>query len=94
MERGLTPELHGRPVAVVQYNPFDVKALQASDDRRVDSGSLIAVSYEARAKGVKRIMSGQAARDVCPELILIQVPVVHTFIFDHTDSLHRTFSSC
>jgi len=47
------------------------------DNRIVKKGSLIAVSYEARAKGVKRIMRGAEARDVCPELILVQVPTAH-----------------
>ena len=35
------PELRGKPTAVVQYNPWR-------------GGGLIAVGYEARAKGVKK----------------------------------------
>ncbi|CAJ1392624.1 unnamed protein product [Effrenium voratum] len=37
-------------------------------------GGIIAVSYEARAKGVTRQMSGAEARKACPEIILVQVP--------------------
>ena len=40
-------------------------------------GSLIAVSYEARAFGVKRQMRGKEARKTCRDLILIQVPVAN-----------------
>jgi hypothetical protein len=39
------------------------------------NGSLIAVSYEARKAGVKRNMRAIAARQVCPELQLVQVRV-------------------
>eukprot|EP01031_Cornospumella_fuschlensis_P027876 gene27876-33661_t len=56
-------------------NPFgDLKPMTHSDNRLVDSGSIIAVSYEARAQGVKRIMRGQDAKKVCPDMILVQVP--------------------
>lgn len=48
-----------------------------NENRFKDSGSIIAVSYEARAVGVKRIMSGAEARKVCPEMILVQVPTSH-----------------
>ena len=43
--------LQGRPVAVVQYNPYgDLKSLAPDDDRLLphSNGSLIAVGYEAR----------------------------------------------
>ena len=62
-----------RAVCVAQYNPFEkggVKTLTI-DDRRIldcedpatDSHSLIAVSYEARAMGIKRNMRvGEAKR--------------------------------
>jgi len=45
-------------------------------DRIVKSGGagLIAVSYEARAMGVKRQMSANEARKACPELITVMVP--------------------
>jgi hypothetical protein len=39
-------------MAVVQYNPFgDLKTLRPDDNRVVNAGSIIAVSYEARARG-------------------------------------------
>jgi len=49
------------------------------ENRRVDqgNGSLIAVSYEARAAGVTRQMRGKEAREKCPNLVLVQVPVSH-----------------
>ena len=39
--------------------------------------AIIAVSYEARALGVKRLggQSGQAAKELCPSLVCVQVPV-------------------
>lgn len=61
-----------------QDNPFgDLKSLRPEDNRFVKQGSLIAVSYEARAKGVKRNMRGAEARKACPDLILVQVPTSH-----------------
>lgn len=46
-------------------NPFgDLKSYAATDNRIVNKGSIIAVSYEARAKGVKRIMRGAEAKKV------------------------------
>ncbi|KXZ52743.1 hypothetical protein GPECTOR_8g135 [Gonium pectorale] len=83
VEVGRDPSLRGRPVAVIQYNPWDTKALQTAlrpEDARIfndSNGSIIAVSYEARRFGVKRNMSGQAARQLCPELQLVQVPTAH-----------------
>jgi DNA polymerase eta len=41
------------------------------------NGSIIALSYEARARGVKRGMRGEEARKICPEMQLIQVPTSH-----------------
>lgn len=42
------------------------------------NGSLIAVSYEARAKGVQRNDRGLVAIQKCPqELVIVQVPVLH-----------------
>ncbi len=41
------------------------------------NGSIIALSYEARAAGVKRSMRGDEARRVCPEMQLVQVPTSH-----------------
>ena len=66
--------------AVVQYAPSGNLTTQTVyQNRRVDHSnqSLIAVSYEARARGVKRIMLGDQARAVCPEIILVQVCVAH-----------------
>ena len=40
-----------------------------------DNGSMIAVSYEARAAGVQRGDRGRDAVKKCPELHVVQVPV-------------------
>jgi nucleotidyltransferase/DNA polymerase involved in DNA repair len=79
VEQRLDPSLRGVPMAVVQYNPNDPQDLEVGDNRRVDDsdGSLIAVSYEARAAGVKRQMRGKEARRACPDLALVQVPVAN-----------------
>ena len=37
--------------------------------------SIIAVNYEARARGVTRQMRGVQAREKCPEIHLVQVPI-------------------
>ncbi|KAK9830086.1 hypothetical protein WJX72_009709 [[Myrmecia] bisecta] len=74
------PQLQGRPVGVVQYNPYgDLKTIGPDEPRIFNdsNGSLIAVSYEARAFGVKRNMRGDVARQACPELQLVQVPTAH-----------------
>ena len=76
------PSLKGRPLGVSQYNPFEeggVTTLRPEDNRRVDdgNGSLIAVSYEARALGVKRGMRGHEARALAPDLLIVQVPTSH-----------------
>ncbi len=57
------PELQGKPMAVVQYNAWQ-------------GGGIIAVSYEARAFGVKRNMRGDEAKKLCPDIVLVQVPEV------------------
>ena len=82
VEKRINPLLQGKPVAVVQYNPFgDLKSLGPLDNRILGSkhnGSLIAVSYEARARGVKRgSMRGAEAKATCPELIMVQVPTAN-----------------
>jgi DNA polymerase eta len=79
VERGINPSLKGRPVAVSQYNPFgDLKTVKPHESRvDISNGSLIAVSYEARAQGVKRNMRGAEAKTVCPDLVLVQVPTDH-----------------
>eukprot|EP00941_MAST-03F_sp_MAST-3F-sp1_P003057 g3057.t1 len=58
------PELKGKPVAVVQYNEWQ-------------GGGIIALSYEAKACGVKRSMRGSDAKKLCPDITLITVPVSH-----------------
>ena len=55
------PRLAGVPAAVVQYNKWK-------------GGGIIAVNYEARAKGVSRNMRGEEAREKCPEIELVTVP--------------------
>ncbi|KAL4428594.1 hypothetical protein ABPG77_008906 [Micractinium sp. CCAP 211/92] len=74
------PELRSKPVGVVQYNPFGNLETRRPDENRVmndSNGSLIAVSYEARAQGVKRNMRGNEARAACPDIQLVQVPTAH-----------------
>ncbi|GBP66596.1 DNA polymerase eta [Eumeta japonica] len=61
VEEKLNPELQGKPVAVVQYNPWK-------------GGGIIAVNYEARAKGVTRHMRGDEAKEKCPDIYLPSVP--------------------
>lgn len=81
VERRLRPELRGVPLAVVQYDArsLHVADCPSSDARRDDrsDGSLIAVSYEARAAGVRRQMRGAEARTHCPQLALVRVPTAH-----------------
>uniref|UniRef100_A0ACD5VJC1 Uncharacterized protein n=1 Tax=Avena sativa TaxID=4498 RepID=A0ACD5VJC1_AVESA len=62
VEQRRNPALRGQPTAVVQYNDWK-------------GGGLIAVSYEARKFGVKRSMRGDEAKNVCPGINLVQVPV-------------------
>ncbi|CAN0117015.1 unnamed protein product, partial [Ascophyllum nodosum] len=78
IEQVRDPSLAGKPVAVVQYptTMHDIKDMAPDDNRIVEgsASSIIAVSYEARAFGVKRNMKGGEARKACPELSLVQVP--------------------
>ena len=84
VERALLPRgRHGddAPLVVVQYNPFErggVREMRASDDRELRDGfenhSLIAVSYEARSRGVKRNMRGGEAKALAPTAVVVQVP--------------------
>lgn len=64
VEQRKRPELRGKPVAVVQFNPWK-------------GGGLIAVSYEARKCGVLRCMRGDDAKKMCPDIELVQVPTAH-----------------
>jgi len=84
VERALDAGLRNRPVAVVQYNPserggvtsVDARARRELDARATDfeRHSLIAVSYEARALGVKRTMTIKEAVKVAPQCAFVQVP--------------------
>lgn len=70
----------------MQYNPHEQNTTGAGDvfggvtnlrpeaARRFNdsNGGFIAVSYEARARGVKRGMRGCDARKVCPEVQIVQ----------------------
>lgn len=91
-ERELNPGLRKAPVGVSQYNPYGSLEQRAPSDiheRLVQSpnnhqsnhqdvnGSLIAVSYEARAAGVRRNDRGVEATRKCPELNIVVVPVKH-----------------
>ncbi|KAK2661873.1 hypothetical protein Ddye_000447 [Dipteronia dyeriana] len=62
VEQRRQPELRGFPTAVVQYNEWK-------------GGALIAVGYEARNFGVNRHMRGHEAKEACPHINLVQVPV-------------------
>eukprot|EP00966_Prymnesium_polylepis_P269821 6233108-Prymnesium_polylepis.1 len=41
------------------------------------NGSIIAVSYEARARGVTRFFRAREAFAKCPEIVIVQVPTAH-----------------
>ncbi|PRW58740.1 DNA polymerase eta isoform B [Chlorella sorokiniana] len=80
VEQQRNPSLRGKPVGVVQYNPYGSLETRGPDENRLmndSNGSLIAVSYEARAHGVKRNMRGDDARKACPDIQLVQVPTAH-----------------
>ncbi|XP_076236904.1 DNA polymerase eta isoform X2 [Calliopsis andreniformis] len=61
VETKLQPEYAGKPLAVVQYNQWQL-------------GGIIAVNYEARAYGITRHMRGEEAKEKCPDLLLASVP--------------------
>lgn len=61
VEEKLNPELKGKPIAVVQYNPWK-------------GGGIIAVNYVARDLGVTRHMRGDEAKEKCPNIQLPSVP--------------------
>ncbi|XP_050068688.1 DNA polymerase eta [Anopheles maculipalpis] len=63
VEEKLNPAIRGKPIAVVQYNPWQ-------------GGGIIAVNYPARAEGVTRHMRGDEAKQHCPEIELPQVPQI------------------
>ncbi|KAG8197841.1 hypothetical protein JTE90_020118 [Oedothorax gibbosus] len=63
VEQKLQPEFQNKPCAVVQYNAWK-------------GGGIIAVNYEARAKGVGRNKRGEDAQKLCPDIHLFRVPEV------------------
>eukprot|EP00798_Chlamydomonas_sp_ICE-L_P024074 gene24074-9650_t len=93
VESRFNPKLKGKPLVVCQYSPSQYhigagggkdaavpEAMKAEDPRRLLSSSnsgAIAVSYEARALGVKRGMTGTEARKICPQLLIVQVPTAY-----------------
>lgn len=64
VEQRRDPSLKGKPCAVVQYKDWK-------------GGGIIAVGYEARAKGVSRGMRGDYAKEKCPDIVLCKVPEAH-----------------
>mmetsp|Transcript_22102 Transcript_22102/g.53543 ORF Transcript_22102/g.53543 Transcript_22102/m.53543 type:complete len:726 (-) Transcript_22102:502-2679(-) len=87
-EREANPSVIGVPLGVAQYNPLgDLSEVGPEEiDRRLivrpgrrgdQNGSLIAVSYEARACDVTRNMRVAEAVECCPSLRVVQVPVRH-----------------
>ncbi|GFY44293.1 DNA polymerase eta [Trichonephila inaurata madagascariensis] len=63
VEQKLCSEYLDKPCAVVQYNTWK-------------GGGIIAVNYEARARGVKRFGRGEDAQRQCPDIHLFSVPEV------------------
>ncbi|CAL8079687.1 unnamed protein product [Calicophoron daubneyi] len=61
VEQRERPDTKGKPCGVAQYNG-------------TTGGGLIAVSYEAREKGIKRGMYRKVALEKCPDLIVFEVP--------------------
>ncbi|EFN80675.1 DNA polymerase eta [Harpegnathos saltator] len=61
VETKLQPQYAGKPLAVVQYNQWEM-------------GGIIAVNYEARNFGVTRHMRGKEAKEKCPDIVLASVP--------------------
>ncbi|XP_011865850.1 PREDICTED: DNA polymerase eta [Vollenhovia emeryi] len=61
VETKLQPQYAGKPLAVVQYNQWEM-------------GGIIAVNYEARSFGVTRHMRGKEAKEKCPDIVLASVP--------------------
>lgn len=87
-EREINPLIRNVPLGVSQYNPhgdtsgvtkeeIDKRLVVAPNNKTKQpwNGSLIAVSYEARAEGVRRGDRGSDAVKKCSELYVMQVPV-------------------
>uniref|UniRef100_A0A915EPQ9 Palmitoyltransferase n=2 Tax=Ditylenchus dipsaci TaxID=166011 RepID=A0A915EPQ9_9BILA len=70
VEQRLNPELYGKPVV----------ACQLSDN--LSPGGVLAVSYEAREFGIKRGMSAEEIKQLCPEINLCIMPLV--------EGMHKT----
>jgi len=92
VERSLDDSLKEMPTGVCQYDPFErdgVSTRDAMGDRKTHltrpgaNNSLIAVSYEARKKGVKRNMKIGEARRCCPVRFAVAggVVVVRGFFY-------------
>ena len=80
LEERSSDDIHGRwVVKKLRESDKQEKEMSDSDPKATDdtNGSLIAVSYEARALGVKRNQRGHQACQLCPTLNIIQVPVKH-----------------
>ncbi|KAL5009243.1 hypothetical protein ScPMuIL_014824 [Solemya velum] len=60
VEQRENPEMKGKPCAVVQYRTYK-------------GGGIIAIAYEARARGVTRGMMGDDAKKQCPDIHLFRV---------------------
>ena len=107
VERSLDDSLREMPTGVCQYDPFErdgVSTRDAIGDRKTHltrpgaNNSLIAVSYEARKKGVKRNMKIGEATRCCPVRFAVADGVVvirgffylfltlFAFIIDRTDA--------
>jgi DNA polymerase eta len=72
--------LKGKAFVVVQYEQHGAVPTIGPNEIRVvecSHASIIAVSYEARARGVKRSMNANTAKRVCSECILVQVPTAN-----------------
>ena len=83
VERRLDPTLNNVPCAVVQYNAWQ-------------GGAIIALSYEAKALGVKRSMRGDEAKKLCPNIRLVTVRVKHdkADLENYRDAGSIVFETC
>lgn len=63
VEQQVQPRLRGRPVGITALD---------SGPHNNWSGGVVAASYEAKDAGVKGIISVREARQICPDIILVQ----------------------
>jgi len=76
---------HGRPgeggVPSIPAEPAAARIVYSHDGKlrmnTASNGSIIAISYEAREKGVTRFFKAKEAMEACPGLVIIQVPTAH-----------------